>query len=565
MSASPAATQTEEGLTISRSAGLTAEEQASLQAQFRALDHNGDGVLSEKEFTDPISYLLGERVALLLFRAFDVNGDGHIAPEEFVECMRLIAVGTPQEKLEFSFSLFDSERKGYVTLQDFAALMALARDEHQLSAAEVSRLFLEADINQDGYMSFTEFERLMTTHPALQGHYTRLLPRPQERARPLVFGEKGWRVIMPLLRAIQEFVLEGPVALPQRHVELSHGLLCTEYEPAIFAELREHWAYPSLTYLRHLGVNQLLQNLLFGALVTPHELASSGSSGSFFFISPDTHLIIKSIKDVEAALLLAILPQYLRHHRARPHSLLARICGLYNCLTPRSTHKSGVYFVVMMNIHPIPSADVVAVYDVKGSHAGRSTPLEKRKGPLTALKDLDVPRPLPLADPAEFQLLVEDVEYDAGLLRSLNIMDYSLLVCCARHPPAPHAANPSGSMLRCLKSPGPELYYVGIIDILTPFNAKRWGEYVYKRVVQSNASCVPPDQYADRFIQSIRTLFSCPQRPVPPSYVRPRPQRPSAVIYGRQPAPLPVVRPLPPRPPPPAARPPRPPVPVPRP
>lgn len=49
---------------------------------------------------------------------------------------------------------------------------------------------------------------------------------------------------------------------------------------------------------------------------------------------------------------------------------------------------------------------------------------------------------------------------------------------------------------------GPEIYYVGIIDILQSFNTRKKAEYFFGGM-NRNASCLPPDQYKDRFVKFI--------------------------------------------------------------
>eukprot|EP00834_Sanchytrium_tribonematis_P007372 NODE_656_length_4979_cov_1.014754.p5 type:complete len:177 gc:universal NODE_656_length_4979_cov_1.014754:187-717(+) len=55
-----------------------------------------------------------------------------------------------------------------------------------------------------------------------------------------------------------------------------------------------------------------------------------------------------------------------------------------------------------------------------------------------------------------------------------------------------------------------ELYFIGIIDILTPYNAKKKTESVLKRVFQDKygVSAVKPSFYGERFFNFMRTLTS---------------------------------------------------------
>lgn len=46
-----------------------------------------------------------------------------------------------------------------------------------------------------------------------------------------------------------------------------------------------------------------------------------------------------------------------------------------------------------------------------------------------------------------------------------------------------------------------KIYYLGIIDIFTEYNMKKKGEHFLKSIQHDSQtiSCVPPDQYAQRF------------------------------------------------------------------
>ena len=51
-----------------------------------------------------------------------------------------------------------------------------------------------------------------------------------------------------------------------------------------------------------------------------------------------------------------------------------------------------------------------------------------------------------------------------------------------------------------------KIYYLGIIDIFTEYNMKKKGEHFLKSIQHDSQtiSCVPPDQYANRFYTFIK-------------------------------------------------------------
>ena len=53
-----------------------------------------------------------------------------------------------------------------------------------------------------------------------------------------------------------------------------------------------------------------------------------------------------------------------------------------------------------------------------------------------------------------------------------------------------------------------KIIFVGIIDILTHYGAKKSLEHNLKHIVYGNTiSCVPPKQYGDRFFNYIKNVF----------------------------------------------------------
>ena len=52
------------------------------------------------------------------------------------------------------------------------------------------------------------------------------------------------------------------------------------------------------------------------------------------------------------------------------------------------------------------------------------------------------------------------------------------------------------------------VYFCGIIDILTVYNFTKRLEHLVKAQLYGNSvSCIPPDQYAERFMQYMRSIM----------------------------------------------------------
>lgn len=59
------------------------------------------------------------------------------------------------------------------------------------------------------------------------------------------------------------------------------------------------------------------------------ELASSGKSGSVFFLSDDDRFMIKTVRSEEMKLLLELIPAYYEHCKQNPDTLLTRFYGVH--------------------------------------------------------------------------------------------------------------------------------------------------------------------------------------------------------------------------------------------
>ena len=60
-----------------------------------------------------------------------------------------------------------------------------------------------------------------------------------------------------------------------------------------------------------------------------------------------------------------------------------------------------------------------------------------------------------------------------------------------------------------------EIYYMGIIDILTNYDCVKVGEFIYKsiRYCSKKMSCISPDAYQERFMSYLKKIL-------PPNYTK---------------------------------------------
>lgn len=293
-----------------------------------------------------------------------------------------------------------------------------------------------------------------------------------------------------------------------------------DYAPYVFQSIRRQYGVSYDSYIKSIGVNTF-RNAFFDKLYLMLSEHSSGKSGSFFFHTSDNKYMIKTIKKNEFDVLRDTLSQYHDHILKNPNTLLARYFGLHQikCYSNNSLIYD-IYIVVMNNVFNLQHPELMEhKYDLKGSTFKRyTTPLKVKSG--AAKKDLNF-----LNDHMNINIsytlrekILNQIKSDSNFLARHNIIDYSLLVGIIKKSNdvkdrRPHEMQGSceedafqktetHKVLSDIESfDGQWNYYIGIIDTLTLYGAKKKGEYVAKRVFQGKGiSCIPPKEYKDRFV-----------------------------------------------------------------
>lgn len=189
-----------------------------------------------------------------------------------------------------------------------------------------------------------------------------------------------------------------------------------DYAPWVFRHLRQLFHLDPADYLISLTSKYILS-----------ELTSPGKSGSFFYFSRDYKFIIKTISQREHKFLRKILKEYYEHVSQNRDTLISQFYGLHRVKEP---YGRKLHFVVMNNLFP-PHRDIHQTYDLKGSTQGRNFQEDNlRDNPRATLKDLNwLRRHMTIhLGPRKRAAFIKQLERDVGLLKRLNIMDYSLLL-----------------------------------------------------------------------------------------------------------------------------------------
>ena len=392
-----------------------------------------------------------------------------------------------------------------------------------------------------------------------------------------------------------------------------------EYAGIIFNNIRHTFGYDKDAFIASISPQDFVTEIMISSQTIFEELCSTGKSGSLFYYTRDGKFIVKTIGKDEYKFLKKILPEYFKHIKSNPNTLITKFLGCYQLVKKVKKRKDKFYFIIMMNIF-CTSRDIQLRYDLKGSKIGRRVLKQTKEDQKIlemdnyALKDLDLDR---IKQKAKIgnkkEPLMEQLRRDAEFLCRISAIDYSLLLGIhkipnkqdfekketilsaktfrledikiknkrnseipsnpnqrfeshkddsqsenklkkvntvsnnfinhfntnnnsANNPPVISKDNSENTKLNIalsvsnesnqneleLKSPifdyedggiasedQNEIYYVGIIDILTEYNCKKSTEHFFKMIYycSQKMSCVAPPLYRDRFINYMDSVI----------------------------------------------------------
>lgn len=156
----------------------------------------------------------------------------------------------------------------------------------------------------------------------------------------------------------------------------------------------------------------------------------AGRSGSFFFFSHDQKFVVKTMTLGELNLLKKMIPGYCQYLQNFPDSLLSKIMGLF---TVEADKFSKVHIMIMENTIRLKDPTKLRyVFDLKGSTVDRMVKGKTKTS--TTLKDVNFlmvkkkKKNLTSLSQSTSRRLIQAMKKDCLYLRSLNLMDYSMLI-----------------------------------------------------------------------------------------------------------------------------------------
>jgi predicted transposase YbfD/YdcC len=209
----------------------------------------------------------------------------------------------------------------------------------------------------------------------------------------LFFGHENWNLMMNMLIGFRaglkmllykEELVETDFLHIVRHdihnvtfsnkFDVKKKFIMYEYAPYVFSKIRNMIGFDDREYLKSIGPENILGNLLLGNLNTMREIASAGKSGSIFYLTHDKRFFVKTISKSEHTHAFENLNHYYSHLKRNPNTLICKITNLYKIETYLAGKERVMYICIMKNVFSDLEADIT--YDLKGSKKGRTS----RKG-----------------------------------------------------------------------------------------------------------------------------------------------------------------------------------------
>ncbi|XP_058487224.1 phosphatidylinositol 5-phosphate 4-kinase type-2 gamma-like [Solea solea] len=322
-----------------------------------------------------------------------------------------------------------------------------------------------------------------------------------------------------------------------------------EYCPQVFRNLREHFGIDDHDFQVSL------------AHCPPHK-DEEGHRVGLLLTSYDRTLVVKEISSEEVEDMHSILSEYHQYIvTCHGSTLLPQLLAMYRV----TVESEDTYLLVMRNVFS-HTLHVHRKYDLKGSLVSREASFKERVKELPTYKDVDFRNTMQkvYVSEEEKEKILDKLHRDTEFLVRMRMMDYSLLLGihdvkrAEREEeeeeeevdeelpyeeeeddenglaPAPHSTSPQGiaGYMNSFKPMGPgefdpyvdvyavqsavgapqrEVYFMGLIDVLTQYDAKKKAAHAAKAVKHgagAEISTVHPEQYAKRFREFITQILA---------------------------------------------------------
>ena len=319
--------------------------------------------------------------------------------------------------------------------------------------------------------------------------------------------------------------------------------LLKEFGGVVFNNIRMFLGINKDNFIKSISPQDFITEIMISSQTIFEELCSTGRSGSLLYYTRDAKFMVKTISRKEYKFLKTILEEYFFYIKENPLSFLPKLLGCYVLQKKVKKKVTNIYFTVMNNVFST-FKHIDLRFDLKGSTIGRrvlkGTPqdVDILSSGGMALKDLDFNKYVKKIYLGEKRdKILAQIKKDIEFLYYMNSNDYSLLLgihnikdnnikrntikstelnfsFASNDNINDSVESESNSFSEesiidrinkskelydfddqgILSANKKQIYYFGIIDVLTEFNTKKQFEFIFKqmRYCSENMSCIPP-------------------------------------------------------------------------
>lgn len=143
---------------------LNEDELHGLKEIFRQIDKDGDGIITCDELQSAIinSTSIPNRRLDFIVKGIDMNRNGIIDYREFIASCLGRQTYRNISKARNAFKHFDLDNNGYITADELKQVLLQNEEFNLESLANVENIVIDADINGDGRIDYTEFLALLS-------------------------------------------------------------------------------------------------------------------------------------------------------------------------------------------------------------------------------------------------------------------------------------------------------------------------------------------------------------------------------------------------------------------
>merc|ERR1719317_126249 len=131
------------------------KDQLDMQALFKTVDKNNDGMLTYEELKSYLSQrqgsIFGATAAQAILECGDSNADGQLSFDEYIEAMKAKVMMKDEMICKRVFNILDLNQDGRLTISELCKSL-------NISTRIANDLVNESDTEKTGYLSFNEFK-----------------------------------------------------------------------------------------------------------------------------------------------------------------------------------------------------------------------------------------------------------------------------------------------------------------------------------------------------------------------------------------------------------------------